>query len=66
MNLVEGIRTEQQRVREVLIPRYEELGQAGAFGLLMLRRSLARSERALAADDLAEMIRSYQELEGCE
>lgn len=67
MNLIEGIQEQQKRFREELIPAYESIGNAGQFALqLTLRPLLARSEKAIASDDVLEMLRVCQEMRNCE
>lgn len=62
-SLGEAFPLEQQRVRE-LIPLYQEIGPAGAFGLLMINQALTRAEQAAASGDVIAMLRSYEELKG--
>jgi hypothetical protein len=50
------------RVRDELIPAYQSIGPAGAFGLTMLRAALDRAAKAMVSGDVVEMLRSYQEL----
>lgn len=52
---------EQERARQLLVT-YREIGPPGAFGAHMIEQALARAERAAAAGDVVEMIRSYQAL----
>jgi vacuolar-type H+-ATPase subunit D/Vma8 len=63
-SLAEALPKEQQRVRE-LLTEYEAI-PAGAFGAAMIRQALDRAEIASASGDLAEMIRSYEELKDCQ
>lgn len=56
---------EQERVRELLLA-YEKIGPAGTFGAAMLRQALARADQAAISGDLVSIIRSYEELKGCE
>ena len=65
MNLIEGIQQQCNRVREIL-PHYEEIGPAGAFGLMMLKRDIAEGEAAIASGDVVRMMRAYEALKGCE
>lgn len=64
ISLAQDFPKEQQRVRELLevyitIP-------AGAFGAMILRQVLARAEQAAASGDVIAMMRSYEELKGCQ
>lgn len=65
MNLIEGIQSQCQRVREIL-PRYEELGPVGAFGAAMLKHAIKEGEASIASGDVVRMIAAYKRLEGCE
>ena len=60
-NLAEALAAEQKRVRH-LVAIYENVPH-GWFGAAMLRQAL---ERAEAAGDELAMLRSYEELKGCE
>lgn len=51
------------RVRDELIPAYESIGPAGAFGLAMLRGALDRAAKAMAEGDIVQMVRSCKELQ---
>ena len=65
-NLVGGIIEQQKRVREEIIPRYEEIGPNGQIGLMFLRMAVDNGDKALASGDIELMIRAYKELESCE
>lgn len=56
---------EQARVRELLAV-YKGLGPAGMFGALMLEQALQRADQAAISGDVVAILRSYQELKGCE
>lgn len=56
---------EQARVRE-LLGVYKTIGPAGAFGALMLEATLQRADQAAITGDIVQIIRSYEELKGCE
>jgi hypothetical protein len=64
-NLIEGIQAECNRVRE-LLPRYEAIGPAGRFGLLMLKAGIAEGEAAIASGDVIRMLGALKALQGCE
>lgn len=57
---------EMARVRDELIPQYIALGPPGMFGLMMLQQALNRAANVMADGDTVGMIRSLQELKGCE
>lgn len=61
---------EMARVRDVVIPQYLSLrGLPGVnveFGLMNLRCALDRAAKVMAEGDTVGMIRSLQELRGCE
>lgn len=63
-NLAEALPAEQQRVRE-LVKIYDNVPH-GAFGAAMLRQALTRAEQAAASGDVVAMLRSYEELKGCQ
>lgn len=63
-SLAEALPKEQQRVRE-LVKVYDEI-PAGEFGAVMLRQALTRAGHAAASGDVVAMLRSYQELKGCQ
>ena len=62
MTLGEGLPAEMARVRDELMPRYIEIGPAGAFALAMMRASLDRAAAALAEGDVTKMILCYRDL----
>lgn len=66
MNLIEGIQEQCKRVRDELLPLYEELGPVGAFGAAMLKQAVTEGEAAIASGDVVRMLAAYKELEGCE
>lgn len=66
MTLGEALPAEMARVRDELIPAYQSIGPAGAFGLLMLRQALDRAAKAMAEGDVVAMLRAYQELKECQ
>ena len=56
---------QQQRVRE-LLKDYNDIGPAGAFGAAAIEQVLQRADRAAISGDIVAILRSYQELKGCE
>ncbi len=60
--LGDALPKEMARVRDELMPAYQAIGPAGAFGLMMLRGSLDRAAKAMAEGDIGQMLRSYTEL----
>lgn len=58
----EALTEEMARVREEVLPAYEEIGPAGMFAETMMRRALAKADRALAADDAGAMLECWREL----
>ena len=63
-NLAEELPKEQQRVRE-LLEVYNTI-PTGAFGAMMIRQALDRAEQAASSGDVVAMLRSYEELKGCQ
>lgn len=62
--LADALPREMARVRDVVMPAYQEIGPVGAFGLAMMRHSLDNAARAMAAGDLVAMIRALEDLRG--
>lgn len=60
-SLAEEFPKEQQRVRE-LLPLYDSI----PTGAAMLHQVLTRAEQAAASGDVIAMLRSYEELKGCQ
>jgi hypothetical protein len=56
---------EQKRLIE-LIEVYKSIGPAGSFGLVAIKSVLDRANKASISGDVVEMIRSYEEMKGCE
>lgn len=63
-SLAQDFPKEQRRVRE-LLEGYNTI-PTGAFGAMILRQALTRAEQAAASGDVIAMLRSYEELKGCE
>jgi len=63
--LAEAFPREQERLRG-LLAIYHEIGPAGAFGHAAISAVLSRAERAAAEHDTVAMLRSYEEMRGCE
>jgi phosphoserine aminotransferase len=64
-SLAEEFPREQARVRE-LLGVYKAIGPAGVFGATMIEQALQRADRAAAAGDVIAMLRSLEELRGCQ
>jgi hypothetical protein len=62
--LADAFPREQERVRE-LVNVYDEI-PTGAFAAAMLRRILEDSETAAMSGDITAVLRSYEELKGCQ
>lgn len=56
---------EQARVRE-LLGVYKQIGPAGMFGAAMIEQALQRADQAAISGDVVAVLRSYQELKGCQ
>ncbi len=61
-SLGEELPKEMARVRDVVMPAYLEIGQAGALALLMMRRDLDFATKALAEGNVLDVIRAYKAL----
>lgn len=57
---------EMARVRDEIMPRYREIGPAGAPALALMRANLDEAARAMAEGDVVAMLRVYQSLKGTE
>lgn len=64
MNLIEGIQQQCKRLRDELIPMYQECGPAGGFAIAMMRASITTAESAIANGDTIAMLKAYKDLEG--
>ena len=60
--LADALPSEMARVRDVLMPQYQEIGPAGGFALMIMRASLDRATKAIVEGDLPAMIRAHHEL----
>ena len=65
-SLGEAFPLEQARVRELLAIYKSLPPQNGSFGAMMLEQVLQRADRAAISGDLVAMLRSYEELKGCQ
>ena len=61
-SIADAIQEEIKRVREVLIPAYEEIGLAGQPAIYMMNMSLDAATKALAEGDCVAIIQCYQDL----
>ncbi len=58
---------ERDRVRDVIVPEYESIGDAGKPALaFVIRPAIARADYALKKHDAAEMVVALKELRGIE
>lgn len=62
MNLIEGLQSEMNRVREI-IKVYETI-PTGALAATMMKMDIAETEKAIATGDTVEMMRCYEDLKG--
>ena len=65
-NIIEGIQAECRRVREQLVPAYEEIGPVGAFGKAMILAAVQEGEAAIASGDTIRMMQALVALRECE
>ncbi len=63
MNLIEGIQSEMNRVRE-LRTQYAAIGPSGIFGRSLIDAEIKLAEKAIAESDVVEMLKSYKTLQG--
>ncbi len=55
---------EMARVRDEVMPAYQEIGPAGGPALAMMRRDLDLAAKAMAEGDVVAMISALKELRG--
>lgn len=63
--LAEAFPKEQARCR-VLLDDYRQIGPAGHFAIVMIESVLRRADQAAVSGDTVAMLRSFDELQGCE
>jgi hypothetical protein len=64
ITLGDALPKEMARVRDQIMPTYQEIGPAGAFALVMMRADLDRATHALAVGDVIAMMQAYDALTG--
>jgi len=62
--LGEALPREMTRVRDEVMPAYQEIGLAGAPALILMRHDLGLAAKAMAEGDVAAMLRAYEALKG--
>lgn len=65
MELRELVEQELERARE-LLSLYQSIGPSGLYGSLVIRQTIARSEKALESDDTVEWAEALGELKRLE
>jgi hypothetical protein len=60
-NLMNGLFKEMNRNRGLLV-MYEEIGPAGTFGKIMIKKDIADAEQAIKNNDVIQMLQAYQAL----
>ena len=65
MTVGEEYPLQQQRCRE-LLEIYKSLGPFGSFVHMMISRVLQRADQAAISGDLPPMLKSLQEMKGCD
>ena len=63
-SLADALLAEMTRVRDEVMPAYQEIGPAGGFALTLMRRDLDEAARALAEGDAIACLRLHQSLKG--
>lgn len=61
-NLAEALQAEITRVRDEILPLYQQIGPVGMFGAMMIQNDLNQAVRALAEGDVIACIRLYETL----
>lgn len=62
--LADALPKEIERCQE-LLTAYSEIGPAGVFGAMMIRRDIAAAHKAMMDGDVVAMLRAYEALKGC-
>lgn len=62
--LGDALPREMSRVRDEVMPVYQDIGQVGVFALALMRQDLDAAQKAIIEGDLPEMIRCYESLRG--
>lgn len=62
--LGEALPKEMARVRDEVMPAYQEIGHAGSYALTMMRHDLDAAAKALAEGDVVKMMKCYEALKG--
>jgi hypothetical protein len=62
LSLGEALPREMARVRDDVMPIYQQIGGPGVFALMMMRQSLDAAAKAMAEGDTIAMIQAYQDL----
>jgi hypothetical protein len=62
LSLGEALPREMARVRDQVMPAYQQIGGVGQFALTMMRQSLDAAAKAMAEGDPIAMIQAYQDL----
>lgn len=63
-SLGEALPAEIARVRDIVIPFYLSIGQAGVPATTLMRRDVDLASKAMIESDVPAMIWIYQELKG--
>ena len=64
--LGDALPKEMKRIREDVIPAYQQIGPAGAFALAMMNNSLTHAEKAMMEGDVARMVVCCEDLKSYE
>ena len=64
LSLADALPLEMARVRDKVIPIYQEIGPSGTVAIMFMRNSLDRAAAALASCDVVMMIESLEDLRG--
>jgi UDP-N-acetylenolpyruvoylglucosamine reductase len=64
-NMMEALLTELNRNRE-LLTQYKAIGVPGMIGAALIQNDITTGERAIANDDVVEIIRIYDKLKNNE
>lgn len=65
-SLADALPLEIARVRDHVMPAYQEIGPPGLFALALMRSALDRAARAMVEGDVVAMIATLEELRGFE
>ena len=65
-NLMEGLLSEMNRVRDLIVEYNNLPGGVGIFGASLMKINIQKAEKAISSGDVIQMMVCYKELKGHE